>query len=271
MSEIKLTTEHLDEILASKKKVIGFYGAPPVEALNEAAKKYPGVPFFDLDVYFNAPQTKILPDAFCHIIRNIVDNSFLLRSQMVSLVAATGEEKCDSGRYAASLLKNAGLKDVVFTVNHNKTVLNNPFLCVAKGSLKKRSIRIMESIIEPLTPEEIEAAKKNVCTPVAGFWGTPPHPIEVLDLFPDETHIYGWTRCVEMGVPADLQLEKTVPDNIPTIFFAQGFCAKSLIARELAAKHRGMYVDTHEGLNAAIRAKIEAFLRLSRNDREGII
>jgi hypothetical protein len=263
MIPLKLSRKHINEIKADNQKVIGFWGAPPADALRDAADKFPGVPFFDLDIYFGVPSTKTLPDAYCHIIRNCVDNALLLGDNMVSLVAATGEEKCDAGRYAASLLRDTGLSNVVFTTNHTDKISGRPLLCTAEGSLKKRAIRIMEAIIEPLTAEEITDAKAAECKPTVGFWGTPPHPIEVMDLFPETTHIYGWTRCVEMGVPASLQIEKDVPDNLPIVFFSQGFCSKALLAKELTKKYRGMFVDVHDGLNAATMAKIEAFIRLS--------
>ena len=48
------------------------------------------------------------------------------------------------------------------------------------------------------------------------------------------------------------------------IFFSQGFCPKAQLARHLAEVHRGMHVDVHETVNAAVRAKIEAFIRLSK-------
>ncbi len=263
MGRLTLEKGHINDVIKSGRQVIGFWGAPPLDAFLQASIKYPGLPFFDLDVYYEAPATKKLPDAYCHIMRNCVDNAMALKEQMLSLIAATGEEKCDAGRYAAYLLKEEGIKDVVFTVNHNTIQIARPFLCEAEGPLKARAIRIMESIVEPLSQKEIKKAKDARCIPVAGFWGTPPHPIEVLDLFPDKTHIFGWTKCVETGTPALFKLEKEVPDNLPIVFFSQGFCAKAMIAKELATKYRGMYVDTHDSLNAATMAKIEAFIRLS--------
>jgi hypothetical protein len=96
-----------------------------------------------------------------------------------------------------------------------------------------------------------------------GFWGTPPHPIGLLDLFPDTTLVLGWTRCVEQGRPADMDIEAFVPDGLPVIFFSQGFCQKAALARSLAERHRGMLVDVHDSVSAAARAKIEAFIRLA--------
>ncbi len=250
------------EIISSRQKVIGFWGAPPAHALEQAAERFPGAGFLDLDVFFGAPVSGVLPDAYCHIIRNCIDNALWLGDRLVAVVAACGEEKCDAGRYAAALLAARGI-EVIATVNPNRQRTAQPLLCEAKGPLKKRAIRIMESIVEPLSDRERNAAFMTRCTPTVGFWGTPPHPIEVLELFPDTTHIFGWTRCVEMGVPADLELERQVPGDLPIVFFSQGFCAKAMIARELAKQYSGMYVDVHDQMHAATMAKIEAFIRLS--------
>jgi hypothetical protein len=121
----------------------------------------------------------------------------------------------------------------------------------------------MRAIVQPMDDTEMAAAGAARGEPTHGFWGTPPHPIELLDLFPETTHLFGWTRCVEQGRPADLELEMAVPSDLPIIFFSQGFCPKASLARHLAEKYRGMHVDVHDALNAATRAKIEAFIRLS--------
>jgi len=47
-----------------------------------------------------------------------------------------------------------------------------------------------------------------------------------------------------------------VQDDLPIVFFSQGFCAKAMIARELAKQYRGMYVDVHDRMHAATMAKI---------------
>ena len=92
---------------------------------------------------------------------------------------------------------------------------------------------------------------------------TASNDLEILKLFPDSTHVYGWTRCVEAGAPADLDLEMYVDENVPTVFYAQAFCAKSQLAKYLADKYNGLYIDIDDYASNSIRAKIEAFLRLS--------
>jgi hypothetical protein len=260
---MRLCRDKLEVVLARNTPVLGFWGAPPREVLEQTAARYDDLPFFDLDVHRGAPATQTVPDAFCHIIRNCVDNALALGSRLRAVVAATGAEKCDSGRFSARLLGDLLDCEVIAVSNTEHAEPAEPALCEARGPLVDRVVRMMEAIVEPLTEAEIRGARAARCEPTCGFWGTPPHPIELLDLFPETTHVFGWTRCVEQGRPADLELELAVPDGLPIVFFSQGFCNKGLLARHLALKHRGLHVDVHDALGAATMAKIEAFIRLS--------
>ena len=253
----------IGELIKSGRRALGFWGAPPRAALEAAAAAHPGAPWLDLDVFRGAPRSRAVPDAFCHIIRNCVENAVAAALALECVVAATGPEKCDSGRFAARLVAELTGLRVVETVNTGLADPAPALLCDAAGPLQARVVRVMEAIVEPLTPAEIEAAAGARAAPTHGFWGTPPHPIGLLDLFPDTTAVFGWTRCVEQGRPADLELECAVPVGLPVVFFSQGFCAKGLLARRLAQEHRGMHVDAHDVLHAATRAKIEAFIRLA--------
>lgn len=259
----RLVQRDLAELIESREQVIGFWGAPPREALREAARRHPGLGFFDLDVYHRAPESRVVPDAYCHVIRNCVDNALALGPLLRCAVAATGREKCDSARFAATVLDEISPAEVIATVNERARADDPPLLSEARGDLKSRVCRIMDGIVEPLDDDERRRAAADRCEPSCGFWGVPPHPIEVLDLFPASAHVFGWTRCVEQGRPADLELETSVPDGLPVVFFAQGFCSKAILAHALAGRHRGMYVDVHDSLHASTRAKIEAFIRLS--------
>jgi hypothetical protein len=100
--------------------------------------------------------------------------------------------------------------------------------------------------------------------PSAAFWGVPAADFGIYDLFPDGTQVLGWTRCLENRTPADWELELWVPERVPTVFFAQTFCAKNLVAQHLAHKHDGLYVDVDGVMPQPVRAKIEAFLRFRR-------
>ena len=260
---MRLCRDSLEAVAAGGAPVIGFWGVPPRAALEAAAARFPGAAFYDLDVHHGARETRTVPDAYCHVIRNCVDNALALRDRLCAVVAATGEEKCDAGRLAARLVAELADVEVIRTVNPGVDPPAEAILSDAVGPLKARVVRIMEAIVEPLSPEEQGAARNARGEPTHGFWGTPPYPMAVLDLFPDTTRVYGWTRCVERGRPADYDLETDVPKDLPIVFFSQGFCAKAMLARGLAARHRGMHVDVHDSLSAATMAKIEAFLRLS--------
>ena len=113
---------------------------------------------------------------------------------------------------------------------------------------------IVRSVTEELDPSEL--AGLEPCEPQAGFWGVPPHDFSILDLFPDRTHVFGWTRCMENGTPDDVPLELHVEGGLPTVFFAQAFCAKNSIARSLASQYNGLYVEVDEVMSrsAAVRA-----------------
>jgi hypothetical protein len=257
-----VVADTIAEILARHSRLAGFYGVPPRGALLEAALRH-GADLVDLDIDYGAPASRVVPDAYCHIIRNCVDNAAALASRLACVVAATGPEKCDGGRYAAHLLRDRLKLEVVATVNEGRAEPGPALLCDATGPLKRRVVRIMRAIAEPLTAQEEGEALASRAEPTVGFWGTPPHPIGLLDLFPDTTRVLGWTRCVEQGRPADMEIEAFVPGGLPVIFFSQGFCQKAALARSLAERHRGMHVDVHDSVNAATRAKIEAFIRLA--------
>ena len=124
--------------------------------------------------------------------------------------------------------------------------------------LRKKVELITSNIIENKDFSNLIETK-----PLAGFWGVPPNDLSILELFPNSTHIYGWMRCIEYMAPFDLEVEKFVDEGVKTVFFAQTFCAKNQLAKYLANKYNGLYVDIDGYSNSSIRAKIEAFLRLS--------
>ena len=134
----------------------------------------------------------------------------------------------------------------------------------------KRDIKISTSNIplrqkvELITKEiyEHQEIKLEQCKAKFGFWGVPPNDLSILELFPDETHLYGWTRCVEAMTPADVELEMYIDKDVPTVFYSQSFCSKAQLAKYLADKYNGLYIDIDDTVTNSTRAKIEAFLRL---------
>lgn len=234
-------------------QVIGFWGYPDPEIIAKTKIEYPNAEWVDLDIDFGAEDKGILPDAYCKIIKNIVNNSFKFRP--VRIVAPIGKEKCDSGWFAAQVLREYGF-NVVETIYEQKSVKNEINICTSGLPLFDKVDTIMNNIITPVKYDFPQVKAQF------GFWGVPPNDMEILRLFPDNTHVYGWIRCVEAGTPADIDLEMSVDEDVPTVFYSQSFCAKSQLAKYLANKYNGLYIDIDDYASNSIKAKIEAFLRL---------
>jgi len=249
------------EIVTETRNIIGFWGYPEPAVMEEHKKLYPKAKWVDLDIDFGNPpdknRSKALPEAYCKIIKNIFDNAFHMRENIIKIIAPVGKDKCDSAFFAASILKEEGF-DVQTTV-FEQTALRKPTpLCKSAIPLRKKIEMITDSIVNGTENHP----KFAPCEPRFGFWGVPPNDLSLLELFPDNTHAYGWIRCVEAGVPADLELEMQIDPDVPTVFFAQTFCAKNQPAKYLADKYNGLYIDVDGYVNESVKAKIEAFLQL---------
>ena len=235
-------------------KKIGYYGHPPYSVINRFRREL-NQGLIDLDVDLDSPDSKIVPETYCQIITNILNNAMHLRNELSLVIASVGEEKCDAGRFAAAILKDLG-----FTVieTRNKGILTPRKLNIATSTLplKEKVVKIMDTV------NTGRKESYTQCKPTLGFWGVPPHDLSILEHFPDSTHVYGWTRCVEAGRPSDLQLEMYVEPGVPTIFFSQAFCAKQQLAKYLAEKHEGLYIDAHGEVTNSTVAKVEAFIKL---------
>jgi hypothetical protein len=242
------------------QKIVAMWGYPDPEVVGHSIMRNPGLKVVDLDIDYGAPETKILPENYCQIITNIIDNALALKTNIEVIIASIGEEKCDQGRYAAYLLEQMGFNLIKTKYTEYRQPPEEPVIATSNLPLKQKVLLIMDSLIDP---ELIKQYSIEKSTPSFGFWGVPPHDISILELFPDTTHVYGWTRCVEMKYPADLELEMLVDKDVPTVFFAQTFCAKMQLAKFLAKKHDGLYVDVDDAMSVSVKAKIEAFLRLS--------
>ena len=234
-------------------KKIGFWGYPAPEVINEYKIKYPNAEWIDLDIDFGATKTNILPESYCKIIRNIIDNSLNIKPDVI--IAPIGKDKCDSGWFASKVLADMGL-NVVQTIYERLEPKREIKICRSNLSLYDKVNVVTNNIIQYNPP------KVELCEAKFGFWGVPPNDLEILKLFPDTTHVYGWIRCVEAGTPADLDLEMYVNPNVPTVFYAQAFCSKAQLAKYLADKYNGLYIDIDDYASNSIKAKIEAFLRL---------
>ncbi len=240
------------------KDKIGFWGYPYPKVINELKQKYPQAQWIDLDFDLSefVPDSNILPESYCKIIKNIINNAIYYKNDLITIAAPVGKDKCDSGWFAAKLLKDMGF-DVVETVFETFDYRKDVFISTSNLPLYDKITKITSDIISADSIDNYEQ-----CKPKFGFWGVPPNDLSILKLFPNETHVYGWTRCVEAGVPADIELEMYVEPDIPTVFYAQAFCSKTQLAKYLANKYNGLYIDIDDYATNSIRAKIEAFLRL---------
>lgn len=232
---------------------IGFWGYPDPTVTEEIKKEFPNAEWVDLDIDFGYDDKKILPESYCKIIKNIVNNSLTIKP--TKIIAPIGKDKCDSGWFAAQVLRDLGL-NVIETKYEQTTDKKELIISKSNLPLYDKVNTIMNNIINPIKYDLPEVKPKF------GFWGVPPNDLEILRLFPDETHVYGWTRCVEAGTPADIELEMYVDEDVPTVFYAQAFCSKAQLAKYLADKYNGLYIDIDDYANNSIQAKIEAFLRL---------
>ncbi|MDH5680268.1 MAG: hypothetical protein OEZ36_01675 [Spirochaetota bacterium] len=245
--------------LENSERLIGFYGQPDQRTIDIFSKS--GYSFIDLDIDFKSPNQKIVPQAYCHIIRDIINNAIHFKDRLELIICTTGRDKCDQGRNVRDILSQTGFR-CIDASNINQRVLRPPLISESRGNLKDKVIRIMQLVYKPLTVEEESYYASMRCEPSFNYHGVPPQDIGLLDLFPDDCHIHGWTRLVEMGIPARDDLEWTVTNNRPTVYFSQSFCNKQIMAENLARERSGLYIDGHGMVTDSLRAKLEAFLSL---------
>jgi len=237
---------------------IGIVGVPPLAIIEEINRN--GDCIIDLDeLQVRAPidqSASRIPRVYCAILRTVVLNCLHLQLDRVFIDVGPG--KCDCALHVAEILADMLTVPVIRTRNQDTRPFGYP-LCTSRMPLLEKFSRITKGVqsAQPY-PESL------ACVPQCGFWGVPPRDFSLLSLFPDTTHIFGWTRCMENKTPAHLELERVFDPNLPTVFFSQSFCAKSALAKHLAAKHpRSIAIDCDVTAGSSTRAKIEAFLELS--------
>ncbi|PIE55850.1 MAG: hypothetical protein CSA34_06790 [Desulfobulbus propionicus] len=236
----------------------GIVGVPPLDVIRELNRE--GDQIIDLDepqvhrpMDLSAPY---IPRVYCAILRTVVLNAMHL--QLDRIFIDVGPGKCDCALHVSEILSHLLPCPVIRTHNQDTQAFGTP-LCTSGLPLIEKVTRITRGV-QTAVPGE----KPPHCPPVCGFWGVPPRDFSILELFPDATHIYGWTRCMENKTPADLELEKVMNPAVPTVFFAQSFCAKSALAKHLAGLHpRALYVDVDVTAGNSAKAKIEAFIQLA--------
>lgn len=237
------------------EKIIGFWGYPHPELIQKYKNLYPNARWIDFDIDYGFAKQNILPESYCSIIKNIINCAYHYKDNLNVILAPIGKDKCDSGWFACEILKDSGF-NVIPSIFEETTYKREVKISTSDLPLRKKIELITKGIYDE---EETEPTQ---CRAKFGFWGVPPNDLSILELFPDETHVYGWTRCVEAMTPADIKLEMEIDENVPTVFYAQAFCSKSQLAKYLADKYNGLYIDIDDTVTNSTRAKIEAFLRL---------
>lgn len=237
---------------------IGIVGVPPLAVIADINRR--GDTIVDLDepqVTASIDQTApFIPRVYCAILRTVVLNCLHLRLDQV--VIDVGPGKCDCALHVSEVLGDLLNIPVIRTRNLDTRAFGHP-LCTAQLPLIEKFSRITRGV-QSAAPY----APTRPCRPSCGFWGVPPRDFSLLSPFPNTTHVFGWTRCMENKTPADLELEKVFDAGIPTVFFSQSFCAKSALAKHLAGKHpRAIAIDCDVTPGSSTRAKIEAFLELN--------
>jgi hypothetical protein len=242
-----------------KYKNVGIVGMPPLAVIRDLNVHTVSIhdldtPMIRADMELTAPY---LPRVYCAILRTVVLNA--LHLSLDAIYIDVGPGKCDCALHVATVLEDMLDIPIFRTRNDNMAGFGTPVSQSRMGLVQKFE-RITEAVKNAGKPSN----SPPECKPTAGFWGVPPRDFSILDLFPDTTHIFGWTRCMENKTPADHELERVYNPDVPTVFYAQSFCAKTALARHLALKHpHGLYLDSDVTAGGSAKAKIQAFLELS--------
>lgn len=240
-------------------RCVGIVGMPPVDIIKEINRS--GLPIVDLDEPHVKKDIELasphLPRVYCAILRTVIVNSLTLLPETIYIDVGPG--KCDCALHTATVLKGIlPQTTVIETRNQDQNGYGTPLCRTRMDSLTKMQ-KITLSVQSADQYDELPP-----CMPTVGFWGVPPRDFSILSLFPDTTHFYGWTRCMENKTPDNRGLEEKINMNIPTVFYAQSFCAKSALAKHLANIHpHALYLDCDVTAGSSAKAKIQAFLELS--------
>lgn len=240
------------------KNPVGIVGVPPLEIIAELNQR--GEHMVDLDeLQVRVPIDRTanrMPRAYCAILRTVVLNAMHLKLDRIYMDVGPG--KCDCALHVSEILADMLDIPVIRTRNEDSLAFGTP-LCTTSMPLIEKFSQISKSV-QSAAPHPPQVPCQASC----GFWGVPPRDFSLLASFPDDTHVFGWARCMENKTPADLALEHQVDPDIPMIFFSQAFCAKAALARHLADRHpRAIVLDCDVSASSSTRAKIEAFLELS--------
>ena len=238
---------------------IGFTGVPPLAVIEEQKKFHPNSEWIDLDV----PVSTILkhdaidyiPETTCSVIQTILANILTIKPNVI--IASVGDGKCDSMFFLIPIIKRLlPQTEILEVTNENKKG------CGVAISMSDMPLVKKFETITSLVTSPYNDVPTTQCKPKAGFWGVPPYDFSILKLFPDQTHVFGWTRCMENKTPDNIELELYVEESVPTVFYSQAFCSKNILAKELAKKYKGLYVEADGLIDNSTKEKIKAFLEL---------
>ncbi len=245
--------------MPAHRQLAGIVGVPPLAVMKELNN--PAITIVDLD----EPQGRIdlesaspfLPRVYCGILRTVIANSLSLKPDIIYI--DTGPGKCDCAIHTATVLEDILPDTQIVRCKNQDSADFGVSLCRTRMDLVEKMSAITSAV------QDVNPLREHTpCQATAGFWGVPPRDFSLLSLFPDTTHIYGWTRCMENKTPDNMSMESHYNPDIPTVFFAQSFCAKTALARHLAARHpHGLYLDCDVTAGNSAKAKIQAFLELS--------
>lgn len=240
------------------KKLVGFIGCPPQALmarfrdaeLVDLDNRQPGVSLTEAK--------EMLPVNACAIIQRILANTLALRPEVI--IFDDGYSKCDNARFLGNVIEDRVPEVRLIRTQNDSTKPAGTPICDSDLPLAEKVSLILDDIISPVHKSGLRPCPD----PPAAFWGVPGADEAIYELFPPGTQLLGWLRCFENRTPADLELECFAPPDVPTIFFAQTFCSKNILAKHLARKHNGLYVDSDGVLTRSERAQIEAFLHFRR-------
>lgn len=238
---------------------IGIIGLPPKKLLGNYLSSISKEEVIDLDMpvkgvnYYDVIEN-IFPKIYCAILRTAIVNALTLKPAIILVDIGSG--KCEGTKYLTEILKKVLPDTKIEAMENYDKISFGTSISTSNLPLRRKMELIVEGVI---SNKQLEAER---CEPTVGFWGTPPRDFSILDLFPNTTHIFGWSRCLENKTPDNIKLEMEVSLDIPTIFFAQSFCQKSALAKYLAHKYHGLYVEVDTSLDYSTISKILAFLTL---------
>ncbi len=244
---------------ATPPRNVGIVGVPPLEIIHRLNRDQVRIHDLDEPLVQTALETTtpFVPRVYCAIMRTVVQNA--MQMDLDAIFVDVGPGKCDSAGHIATILADILTIPIIRTSNTDQTSFGTP-LCASGLPLLEKLQRITAGVTRAVKPGN----NPPPCKPTAAFWGVPPRDFSILHLFPDTTHVYGWTRCMENKTPADEALEARYNPAVPTVFFAQSFCAKTALAQFLANRHpHALYLDGDVAASSSTKAKIQAFLELS--------